>query len=77
MAHIHYGNATTNGPPVVNLVPLVGVAAVNNSLGLTQLATPVSGNVKFTATFTPSDFMGNLVGVSMTDFLQDLTAGNL
>ena len=33
MAHIHYGNATTNGPPVVNLVPLNNEKAVNNTLG--------------------------------------------
>ena len=77
MAHIHYGNATTNGPPVVNLVPLNTEKAVNNTLGLMQLATPVSGDQSFSGSFTPSDFMGPLMGMKMADLLTDLTAGNL
>ncbi len=77
MAHIHYGNSTTNGPPVVNLVPLAGEKATNNSLGLMQLATPLSGNQQFEASFTSADFMTNLKGMSVADFLSDLTSGNL
>jgi len=77
MAHIHYGNSTTNGPPVVNLVPTYDEKAVNNSLGLQQLATPMNGTVSFQGNFTSNDFMSSLKGTNMTVFLQDLSAGNL
>jgi hypothetical protein len=77
MAHIHYGNSSTNGPIVVDLVPLAGQKAVNNSLGLEQLATPLSGDQTFEAIFTPKDFMGDLEGMTMADLISDLTAGNL
>lgn len=77
MAHIHYGNSTTTGPPVVNLVPTNEEKAVNNSLGLQQLATPMNGTVFFQGNFTSNDFMTNLKRRNMTDFLQDLSDGNL
>lgn len=44
MAHIHAGNATTNGPPVVVLVPVGGVIVDGNP---PVLPTPVNGTVTF------------------------------
>jgi len=46
MAHIHWGNSTTNGPIVVDLVPTASEMATNSS-GLMMLVDPVSGNQKF------------------------------
>ena len=79
MAHIHYGNASSSGPPVVTLVPLSGDKASNNTLGLMQLTTPVSGNQKFNGTFTTKDFMSNLGGKLMTlpDFVKVAMTGDL
>ncbi len=76
MAHIHIGNSTGSGPVAVTLVP-TNQKAMNNTLGLMQLATPVSGDQSFSGSFTPSDFMGPLMGMKMADLLTDLTAGNL
>jgi len=46
MAHIHWGNATSSGNIVVDLVPLPGEPSVTTS-GLKMLANPYSGSKKF------------------------------
>ena len=76
MAHIHYGDAKTNGPIVVNLVP----TAQDNTIisgGLPMLANPVSGTVNFASTFTSADFQANLAGKKDRQFEKAAAKGLL
>ncbi|KAI7842628.1 hypothetical protein COHA_003732 [Chlorella ohadii] len=73
MAHIHLGNASTNGPPIVYLVP-GGNAAQNSTLPM--LMPPRSGsNLVFSGTFRPSDVGAPLNGTTMTDLIDTFVAG--
>ncbi len=51
MAHLHHGNATTNGPVVLGLMPIIdgpNVAALNPALSTT-------GQLSFITMFTEAD----------------------
>jgi hypothetical protein len=54
---------------------MTGEKASNNTLGLLQLTTPLSGDQKFTSSFTADDFMTPTT--TMASFLADLASGNL
>lgn len=74
MAHIHLGNATTNGPPIVYLVP-GGNAAESSSLPM--LDPPSSGtNLVFSGTFNAADVGAPLNGTSLADLISEFESGN-
>ncbi|KAL4425314.1 hypothetical protein ABPG75_009330 [Micractinium tetrahymenae] len=72
MAHIHAGNASENGAPVVILVP-VGGKANNNSLPM--LKTPESGSKVYMGSFTEVDLIGT-TGAEFMDALVTDPAGS-
>ena len=71
MAHIHQGNASTNGPVVVELVPSAKYypTSIVFEDDLPQLSPPASGNLTYQGAFTSENFVGPLANSSMSEFL--------
>jgi hypothetical protein len=73
MAHIHLGNSSTNGPPIVYLVP-GGNAAKNSTLPM--LTPPRSGsNLVFSGTFRATEVGPPLNGTTMADLMNTFMSG--
>ena len=68
-AHIHMGDAATNGPVIVPLFPL-GSFAVQP-----ETATPFGGTLS-SGTITAADFKGSLAGKTMADLIAAIKAGD-
>jgi len=77
-AHIHAGNATTNGPVVVELTPTINnwpTPIQINDEGLPLFNPSISGTVAFTGAFDESNFQGPLENSTMADFIDSLSNG--
>jgi hypothetical protein len=74
MAHIHQGNASTNGPVVVELIPSAKYypTSIVFEDDLPQLSPPASGNLTYQGAFTSENFVGPLANSTMGEFLSAL-----
>ena len=79
MAHIHLGNSTTNGDPIVNLLPTAAQPQEENaSLGLPMLTPPLTGKkTNFAGNFTVADFITTFEGSTVEDMLEQLVGEDL
>ncbi|KAI7839055.1 hypothetical protein COHA_007197 [Chlorella ohadii] len=73
MAHIHLGNATTNGPPIVLLAPY-GDAAETSTLP--EFEEPESGNLVYFGEFSAADVGPPLNGTTLPELLATFMAGD-
>ncbi|WIA29650.1 hypothetical protein OEZ86_012136 [Tetradesmus obliquus] len=80
MSHIHKGNSTTSGPPVVLLLPGLK-AGQNTTIAAADLPTiaPIDiCSMTYTSKFAAADLVQlNGVAFSWTDFMTNLAAGTL
>ena len=63
MAHIHAGNATSDGPILVKLLPNDGTNVIN------KFSPPKSGNLSFNGTFTAANLLASLQNMTLADFI--------
>lgn len=75
MAHLHYGNFETNGPPIVGIVPPATSAQLSGTLPM--LADPPSGNVEFSGAFDATWLGGPLAQTSLGDLIQAIDNNNV
>ncbi|EFN54036.1 hypothetical protein CHLNCDRAFT_136097 [Chlorella variabilis] len=74
MAHIHLGNASTNGNPIVILLPIGGVLSAE---GPPVLADPIIGDYSVSGNFTTDDFVTSAEGWSWDEFIAAADTDNL
>lgn len=76
MAHIHWGNSTTNGPPIVLLGPN-GPDADLATLTLPTYDPPLSGKIILSSTFTAADIVVPDTTLTLEGLKEAIVAGNI
>lgn len=76
MAHIHWGNSTTNGPPIVLLGPN-GPDADLATLTLPTYSPPLSGKIIMANTFTAADIVVPDTTLTLEGLKEAIADGNI